>query len=142
MANIIPNSMKYDVAGGRIDLDTDTFGIILVTSAYTMNPDTHSKRSDVTNEVANGGGYTTGGKTLTGVTLTQNNTNDRADWDANDPSWPTSTITARGAVIFKSRGGAASADELVVYLDFGSDIVSTNGTFSVAFDPVAILSLA
>jgi len=35
-------------------------------------------------------------------------------------------------VVYKSRGGASSADELVCYLDFGSDVVSTNGTFSVS----------
>jgi hypothetical protein len=47
-------------------------------------------------------------------------------------SWAASTITARGMVIYKSRGGASSADELVGYLDFGSDIISSGGTFSVA----------
>ena len=47
-------------------------------------------------------------------------------------SWASSTITARGMVIYKSRGGASSADELVGYLDFGSNISSAGGTFSVA----------
>jgi hypothetical protein len=114
---------------------------MLVTSTYTPNIDTHTRRSDVTNEVT-GTGYTAGGTALVSPTLTQNNTNDRADFDAADPSWSTSTITARGAVIYKARGGASTADELVCYLDFGADIVSTAGTFTIAFDPLGILSLA
>lgn len=142
MANVVFNSFKYDSAGGRVDLDTDTFKIMLVTSTYAPNIDTHTKRSDITNEVGASGSYAAGGGTLAGVALTQNNTNDRADWDANDIAFTSATITARGAVIYKSRGGAASADELVCYLDFGSDITSTAGTFTVAFDALGILSLA
>jgi len=46
-------------------------------------------------------------------------------------SWTTATITARAGVIYKSRGGLASADELVAYVDFGTDVTSTAGTFSV-----------
>jgi hypothetical protein len=47
-------------------------------------------------------------------------------------AWPTSTITARTAVYYKSRGGAASADELVAVVDFGSDVVSTADTFTLS----------
>ena len=46
-------------------------------------------------------------------------------------NWPTSTITAAGAVIYKSRGGASSADELIFYNDFGGNVSSSNATFSV-----------
>lgn len=141
MANAVYNSFKGDSAKSTIDLDTDTFKIMLVTSAYTPNIDTHTKRSDVTNEVV-GTGYSAGGATLSGVTVTVDTANDRAVFDATDPTWPTSTITARGAVIYKSRGGLASADELVCYLDFGSDIVSTGGTFTVVFGANGILTLS
>ena len=37
----------------QIDLDTDTFKLMLVTSAYTPTK-THAKRSDITNEVTAG----------------------------------------------------------------------------------------
>jgi hypothetical protein len=39
-------------------------------------------------------------------------------------------LTARKAVYYKSRGGASSADELVAVDDFGSDVTTTAGTFT------------
>jgi hypothetical protein len=130
MASVIYNSFKYDNSTGAIDLDGDTFKIMLVTSTYAPNIDTHTKRSDITNEVT-GTGYTAGGATLTSTVVTNDLTNDRTKFSSANPSWATATITARGAVIYKSRGGAATADELVCYLDFGSDQTSTTGTFTV-----------
>jgi hypothetical protein len=130
MASVIYNSFKYDNSTGAIDLDGDTFKIMLVTSTYAPNIDTHTKRSDITNEVT-GTGYTAGGATLTSTVVTNDLTNDRTKFSSANPSWATATITARGAVIYKSRGGAATADELVCYLDFVTDQTSTAGTFTV-----------
>lgn len=129
MASIVFNSALDDLAKGAIDFDTDTFKAMLVTSTYSPNKDTHTKRSDVTNEVV-GTGYTAGGMAAT-VTATKDTTNDREDISLGALSWNPATITARGAVYYKSRGGAASADELVAYIDFGADITSTAGNFAV-----------
>jgi hypothetical protein len=141
MANLIYNSFLRDIQNGTIDLDTDTIKLMLVTSAYTPNIDTHTKRSDVTNEVV-GTGYTAGGVTLAGKTVTQNNTDNTGVFDADNITIPTSTITARAGVLYKSRGGASSADELIGYLDFGSDIISTTGDFNITFNAAGILTLA
>jgi len=128
MPSLIYNSALGDNAKGLIDFDTDTFKCMLVTSAYTPDKDAHVKRSNVTNEVT-GTGYTAGGAAAT-VGVTVDNANDRIDISLGAVSWASSTITARGAVYYKWRGGAATADELVAYIDFGSDIVSSAGTFS------------
>ncbi len=132
MASLIYNSALEDLARGAIDFDTDTFKIMLVTAAYTANKDTHTKRSDVTDEVPATGGYTAGGQVVA-PTVTKDNANDRVDITWSQETWAAATITARGAVIYKSRGGAASADELVAYVDFGSNIISTAGDFIVTF---------
>lgn len=131
MATLIYTSFFDDMARGAIDIDTDSFKCLLTTSTYVPNKDTHTKRSDVTNEVS-GTGYTTGGTAVT-MTITKDTVNDRLDIAISDPSWASSTITARQAVVYKSRGGASSADELVCVADFGSDVTSTNGTFTVDF---------
>jgi hypothetical protein len=131
MASMIFNSALYDALTGAVDFDTDTFKVLLVTSAYTPNKITHTKRSHVTNEVANGSGYTTGGAAAT-VGVTNDTANTRVDVALGAASWPAASITARGAVYYKSRGGASSADELVAYVDFGADIVSTAGTFALS----------
>lgn len=141
MADVIYNSFKRDIANGSIDLDTDTIKVMLVTSTYTPDQDAHTKRSDVTNEVS-GTGYSAGGATLANKTVTADNTNNRGVFDADDTSWASSTITARGAVLYKSRGGASTADELIAYIDFGSDKISTGGTFQITWNASGILTLS
>lgn len=130
MASLTFTSFLEDLARGAIDMDTDTFRVLLTTSAYTENKDTHLKRSDVTNEVT-GTGYTAGG-VVTTISVTKDTVNDRLDITLGAVSWPSSTITARKAVYYKARGGAATADELVAVNDFGSDVTSTGATFSLA----------
>ena len=129
MASLIYNSCIDDMARGAIDFDTDTFKVMLVTSSYTPNKDTHDKRDDVTNEVS-GTGYTAGGVSAP-VTVTKDTANDKVTIEFAAVSWTSSTITARGAVYFKSTGNAAN-DCLVAYNDFGSNITTSNGTFSLA----------
>lgn len=129
MASIIYNSMFHDLAIGSIDFDTDTFKCMLVTSSYTPAK-SHSKRSDITNEVT-GTGYTAGGNSAAATVAAVNNTSNLQDITWSVTSWTSSTITARGAVIYKSRGGASSADELIGYLDFVTDQSTSGGTFSI-----------
>jgi hypothetical protein len=103
--------------------------MMLVTSSYTASK-SHSKRSDITNEVT-GAGYTTGGNACAVSVAAVDNVNNDVEISFTVTSWTSATITARAGVIYKSRGGASSADELVGYVDFLSNITSTNGTFAV-----------
>ena len=136
MASLIYNSAIDELARGDIDFDTNTFKAMLVTSAYSPNKDTHDFRDDVTNEVT-GTGYTAGGVAST-VTVTSDTANDRVTIQFGAVSWASSTITARGCVYYKSRGGASSADELVAYADFGSNVSSSGGAFSVAASTITL----
>lgn len=136
MASLIYNSAIDDMARGAIDADTDSFKAMLVTSSYSPNKDTDLKRSAVTNEVS-GTGYTAGGVASV-CTVTKDTANDKVTLSFAAVSWASSTITARALVIYKSRGGASSADELVCYVDFGSDVSSTGGTFSVTASVVTL----
>lgn len=140
MASVIYNSFKRDIMNGSIDLDTDTIKVMLVTSTYTPDQDAHTKRSDITNEVS-GTNYTAGGSALANKAVTADNTDNEGVFDADDLVWTTATITARGAVLYKSRGGASSADELICYIDFGSDITSTAADFTIAWATEGILNL-
>jgi hypothetical protein len=109
---------------------------MLVSSAYSPNKDTHDKRDDVTNEVS-GTGYTAGGVT-SACTVTKDTANDRVTLSFAAVNWASSTITARAAVIYKSRGGLASADELVCYVDFGADVSSSSATFSLGSSVITL----
>lgn len=130
MPSITFNSFFDDQARGNIVPAVDSFKCMLV-NGYTPDKDAHTKRSHVTGEVT-GAGYTAGGAAVT-CTVSKDTANDRLDLTFSDPSWATSTITADGCVIYKARGGASSADELVAYVDFGGDVTSTGGTFATAF---------
>ena len=136
MASLIYNSCIEDLSNNNIDFGADTFKILLVTSSYTPNKDTHDKRDDVTNEVT-GTGYTAGGAT-SACTVTKDVANDKVTLGFAAVNWSTSTITAAGAVIYKSRGGASSADELVAYIDFGGDVSSAGGTFSIGVSTITL----
>ena len=129
MASFAFNNLLPDAFKGQI-LDSDTFYVMLTTAAFAADQDAHTKRSDVTNEVA-GTGYTAGGQAIV-PTFTKDTTNNRLTIAFPAVTWPASTITARRAVYYKRRGGAASADELIAVDDFGADVTTGSGTFSLA----------
>ena len=118
-----------------VDLDSDTLKIMLVTSAYTPDFGTHDFKADVTNEVV-GTGYTAGGETLTSLSLTQSA--GVITFDAADVTWSSSTITARGAVIYDD---TIASDPLICYIDFGSDQSSSSGDFVLSFNASGIFTL-
>ena len=130
MASLIYNKAIDNLVRAAIDFATHSFKVMLVTSTYSPNKDTHEDRADVTNEVV-GTGYTAGGVATT-PTITLDTSNDRVDITFSNVSWASATITARAAVIYKSTG-TAGTDLLIAYVDFGSDVSSTNAAFAVTF---------
>lgn len=54
--------------------------------------------------------------------------------DAADPSWTSSTITARYAVIYDRTPASDATRPLIALIDFGSNQSTTNGTFTVQLD--------
>lgn len=139
MANVIYNNFKKDLMNGSFALASDTIKIALVTSSYTPDQDSHDNFDDVTNEVT-GTGYTAGGATLGSAAVTVDNTDNEGVFDAADATWAAASITARAAVIYKSTG-VASTSKLICYLDFGTNITSSNDTFTVQFDAEGIINI-
>lgn len=123
-----------------IDLDSDVLKVMLCTSTYVPNQDTHQFKSSVTNE-ATGTGYTAGGATLANVTMTYTAATNTFKLDADDVSWPTSTITARYAVIYDSTPATDATRPVICYIDFGEDLSSITTTFGITFDSAGILTI-
>jgi hypothetical protein len=119
------NSFKTELLGGTHDLDTDTIKIALYTSSATLGASTTAYST--TNEVTASTGYTAGGNTLSGAAITLSGST--AIVDFTDTTWSSSTITARGALIYNS----SKSDKAIAVLDFGSDKSSTNGDFTIVF---------
>ena len=137
MASITYNSFKKNLLTGVFDLESDTINLALVTSDYTPNIDTHEFWDDVTHEVA-GTGYTAGGKELQDKSVTQDNDGDQGVWDAEIVVWANSVLTARGAVLYKDTGNAATSP-LIRYFDFGMNYTTDGGAFNVSWPANGIL---
>jgi len=123
----------------EVDFDTDTIKVALVSSSYTPNQDTHDYWDDVSTYEVSGTGYTAGGATLTGKSVTYDSGTNVTKFDATDVSWTGSTITARYAVVYLSTG-TASTSPLIAYVDFGSDQSSSSGTFQIVWDSAGIFT--
>lgn len=119
----ICNSFKQELAAMTPHTAADVYKIALFTSTATLSKATTAYAA--TNEVV-GTGYTAGGVTLAGFAATLDTDTAILDFTT-DPTWPTSTITARGALIYNS----SRSNKAVAVLDFGADIASTAGTFTV-----------
>lgn len=100
------------------------FKLALYTSAATLDATTTAYSA--TNEVV-GTGYSAGGTALTNVTPTTSGTT--AIYDFQDVTWPNSTITAAGALIYNSTNG----NKAVCAIDFGGEKTSVSSTFAVIF---------
>jgi hypothetical protein len=115
---------------GLMDLDNDVVRVSLHTSTYVPNQDTDEFYDDVTDEVANGNGYTTGGEVIANMAVTYDADTNTIKIDGDDVTWTSSTITARVAVIYVDTG-TASTSPLIGYIDFGEDKSSNNGDFKI-----------
>ncbi len=120
------------IARGNVIFSAHSFKAMLVTADLTEgNLDAWISRADVTGE-ASGTGYTAGGTAITATVGAVNTTTNSVPVTFSNPSWATSTITARGCVVYRDVGTAAT-DRLVTYVDFGANVSSTAGTFTVTF---------
>ena len=59
-------------------------------------------------------------------------------FDADDATWDPSTITARGAVIYKDTG-VPTTSPLIAYIDFASDKSSSGDRFKIVWSTTGIL---
>lgn len=130
ISQAMATSFKVQLLSGAQNFNTGTtkvYKIALFTSAATLGAGTTSYSGSTTGEVANGGGYTTGGEILT-VSQVPTSSGTTAFIDFADVTWSAATITARGALIYNS-----TDDTAVAALDFGSDKTSTAGDFTIIF---------
>ena len=129
------------VAGGYpVDLDTDTIKVALITSAVAPNLDTHTHWSDLSANEVSGTGYTAGGETLAGKTVTRSaavTTFDCADitWAQNGAGFS----NARHAIFYKDTGTPATSP-LIATSDFGADKGNVTNQLVLQIDAAGLLT--
>lgn len=144
MVNRVYNSAAASFLSGDIDLVAGTPMVMLMTNTYSPNVDDDVLKIQITgggNEVAASATYTGGGQELLSPAVTTDDTDDEGVFDALDNTWPSSTITASGAVIYMS-GAGESTNYLVGYIDFANEQSSTAGDFTITWNAGGILNLS
>lgn len=134
------------IAGDVSWSGSNVIKVLLLTDTYSPNQDSHDFYDDITAisnaEVANGNGYTTGGKVMSlgsRVINVDTGTNETR-LDGEDMIWTSSTITAKYAIVYMDSGTAATSP-LLGYADFGQNVASSNGNFTITWDSTGILKL-
>jgi hypothetical protein len=107
-------SFRSDIVQGDQDLSANTLKMALYDGFATLGPTTTAYST--TNEVV-GTGYTAGGRTITGVTITTDANTNTVYINFNNVSWAGANFTARGALIYNS----TQSNKSIAVLDFGSD---------------------
>ena len=139
------NNFKEQVLLGTFDLGTagDTLKIFMW---HTTAPDidSHTQYSDYSaNEVSDGSvNYTTGGETLAGQAVTQDNTNDLAKWDATDETWSSLLLTTPGDATPDYCGiySTTASNLMICYWELGTT-ATNGGDYTLQFHTDGIMTL-
>lgn len=117
------NSFKKEILEGVHD-STDTYKLALFDSNANLSAATTAYS---TSGESSGTGYTAGGVTLTGFTTGLSGST--AFLTFSDASFENSTITSRGCMIYNS----SKSNKALAVFNFGQNVSSVNGTFTVDF---------
>lgn len=125
---------------GSLDMDGDTFKIILLDQNFTFDG-SDTDYSDVSgDELSTANGYTNGGQALSNVSWSQ--TGGVVTFDFDDVTWSASggAITAYHAVIYDD---TSTNDKLICAIDFDGEQSAGNGTaFKITIDSAGLFSIS
>ena len=124
----LSNHFKAQLYGKQLDLDSDDIKIALVSGQFTFDKDAHATWPDVSSyELPAGVGYATGGLTLQGCVIAEDDSNDRARFTCNDARWNSSGELGPviAAVIYDDD---ATDDTIIGCVEFGSDVTVNSGS--------------
>jgi len=143
---------KHNLGLKKIELETDTFNLMLFDAAATDPVDTatdpryaasgNPDYSDGTFEVTAGGNYAAGGKSIGAVTWTESG--GTVTWDTADANtqWSlhaSNPADARHGVIYDNTN---AAKEAICWLDLGSTFDMTAGDLTITWNASGIFTLA
>ena len=129
ITSTLSNHYKFQILSGNIDFDSDTFKMALMNTAFSFDKDSHPDYVSVSgSELGAGNGYDVGGKTMTGVSLQEDDNNDRGRVTWSNVQWDATggQIGPTGAAILYDD---TSADKTVIgCIDFDTDYTISDGS--------------
>lgn len=138
MASFMYNLAVKECLDGTINLDTDALKIMLVGSEYTPNQDDDivdaGGASDAVDAEIDATNYTRGwggaGRKAATITVSEDDTNNRASVVINDLTWTALggalNDTVEGAILIKEGGANDTTSRLIAYFDLPT--TPTNGS--------------
>lgn len=143
MASSLYRNYKKLAMSGVVNLVTDNIKLMLISGNYNVNLASNLQSHTVTGDLGAsvevvGAGYTPGGVLLTTKVIRGSST--EAQFDADDISLSSTTLTASGAILYRS-GSTPATNYLIAALDFGGNQTSSNGTFSITWNSEGIINL-
>ena len=129
ITSTLSNHYKFQVLNGDIDFYADTFKMALMNISFDFEKDTHAKYTDVSSsELGAGNGYDVGGKTIEGVSLTEDDNNDRGRVTWSNVQWSATggQIGPTGAAVLYDD---TDSDKTVIgCIDFDTDYTISDGS--------------
>lgn len=124
------------------DNSNTQINVALMASSYTPDRANQSVWADISaDEIdpANNDQYSAYGKEITNKTLTQSS--NVTEFDGDNVTWSSSSITAYYAVIFDETPSDDSDKTLLSVVDFEGEQTSSNGDFTIDWDTNGIFSV-
>ena len=131
MASAASNKVKLLLATKKVDFSADVFTCALMASGFSFNKDTHTQWSNVSaSELTAGSAYGYTKSSMTGVTITENTTDDKCSIVWANKSWTASGGNigpSPGAIIYDATCTTPLTSPIIAYIDFGSDQTQVDG---------------
>ena len=135
MASQIPKHAKKAVTDGWA---AETLYVCLLTNAFPNTLGAYGVYGDLTNELPTAGGYTVGGKEVTGRTSSYS-TNDAVLDATADVQWTSATFAnVRYAVVYNK----TAPFQIRAIYDLGADKTVTGGTFTIQWSASGLIKIS
>lgn len=135
MASGIYNRWFANLMNKEIDHEADVIKVMLLNNSHSFTA-THNVIGDISANEISGAGYTAGGATLAGKSVTQAAS---TKFDATDVEWTTATFSTWHAALYDD---TIATDDVMCSIDFGGEKSVSGGTFKLQWHVNGILTLA
>jgi hypothetical protein len=151
MASLTYNLGRKEILDGTIDLGADVIKAMLVTSSYVANVDNDfvddAGANDPIDHELSGTGYAAGfagagRKTLGSIAITEDDTNDTAEFNAANLTWTGIDAGTAAAVIIYRHLTSDALSTMIAYIDTGGfPVVTNSGDLTITWNAEGIIQL-
>lgn len=133
MADLVFNKALENIFSGIVSPESDVFKAILTTGDPVI---TWEALEDVTNELADGNGYATGGTVVTIAVLESDGT---LTFDSSDPEWDPITCTTPTHIIWYS--DTSTGKKLICAKSLGSAVSVNNNNLTAEVNAAGLFAI-